>query len=460
MNQGTKWTFHPQGQSMTTSLTTQTRLPRNFKTISSPTQKTPYALQREYPLVIWVALIGIFFPPIPISVGSIIVTPGRFVVILFLVPALGILLKSRRNRLPSDFLAAALATWMIVSSVLNGGFRPYVCAEALEFLGAYLVGRAFVFGPSNLRTFVRAFRRITVVLIALALLDNLSGQYITLNSFGITNILAHRFGQVRAASVFEGAEHYGTFCIAAASIFFYLERGTSRILYVGLSFLGCALSLSSGPFLGLAIITAAFSYDSILKKHPWRWKAATIILGGFILSIFVFFDHPLERIITHLTLDPQTGYFRLGTWNAAMPLIDQSSFIGHGLVRLGDSPEAIVYLTSVDCIWLVEALRYGLTGVILLIMTMLASILSGRKTATVDPSMYNAQRGFSLAIVAMALIGLTVHFWDATWLLLNLCIGIRASFADYAAGQQASRIRSEDLYSNNLALAHRRRADR
>jgi hypothetical protein len=56
---------------------------------------------------------------------------------------------------------------MLISSALNGGFKIYVGAEALEFLGAYLVGRAFVFGPSNLRTFVKALWRVTVVIIAL-----------------------------------------------------------------------------------------------------------------------------------------------------------------------------------------------------------------------------------------------------------------------------------------------------
>ena len=209
--------------------------------------------------------------------------------------------------------------------------------------------------------------------------------------------------------------------------------------------------------MGLGIITAVFTYDRILKQYPWRWKAAVTILAGLILSIFVFFDHPLERIILHLTLDPQTGFFRLGTWTTAMPLIDQSPYIGHGLVALGDTPEAIVYLSSVDSVWLVEALRYGLVGVTLLILTMLASILSGRRISTFDPNMYNAQTGFSLAIVAMGLIGLTVHFWDATWLLLNLCIGIRVSFADYAGRQQAYPLRSEDLPSTHWALERRHR---
>jgi hypothetical protein len=64
-------------------------------------------------------------------------------------------------------------------------------------------------------------------------------------------------------------------CVAAAAIFLYLERNIRRVLYVSLGFLGCALSLSSGPLMGLGVITAIFSYDRILKQNPWRWKALT-----------------------------------------------------------------------------------------------------------------------------------------------------------------------------------------
>lgn len=421
---------------MTTNVATGVRLKANFKSIRSPAnQKTARAPQSQYSLVVWVTLIGIFFPQAAISLGDINVTPGQFIVILFFVPALIILLKRERNRVASDFFAVALAAWMLGSSYLNGGFRPYVGAEALEFLGAYLVGRAFVFGPSNLRTFVNALRQITVVLIALAVVDLLSGRNITMEIFGImsekTSTGNYRMGLIRASSVFEGAEHYGTFCVAAASIFLYSERGIRRVLYVGLSFFGCALALSSGPFMGLAIVTAIFSYDHIFKQYSWRWKALTTIVAGFILILFLILDHPILQIIVHLTLDPQTGYFRLGTWQTVLPLIDEFPITGHGFSQIAASGDALMFLSSVDCLWLVEALRYGLPAVILLILTMLSPLLRTRRISTFGLGMDNVPTGISLAIVVIGLIGLTAHFWDATFLFLNLCVGIRASVAEY-----------------------------
>lgn len=411
------------------SATTPVRYPLAMAPAIEPTKGSSRRSERHYSFAVWLTLIGVVFPPVLISLGGINVTPGRCVVILLLIPAAIILLGRSRNRVPSDFFAVATATWILASAALNGGFRPYVGAEALEFLGAYLAGRAFVFGPSNFQSFVRALKPVTMVLVALAVLDLLAARYVTLDSFGVPNSVAQRFGWVRASSVFEGAEHYGTFCVAVASIFLYSERGLNRLLYVGISFLGCALALSSGPLFGLAIVTVVFAYDGILKQYAWRWKALVAVVAAFITGVCVISSHPIEWMLMHFTLDPQTGFFRLATWNSAMPLIGESPFVGHGVVQLGDSAEDLMFLNSVDCLWLLEALRYGLPGVILLLMTMFSPLLGGPSTAGVS----SEQTGLTLAIVATALIGLTVHFWDATWLFLNLCIGIRASFTEYRA---------------------------
>jgi len=383
--------------------------------------------ERQHAFIIWFALIGVLFPPILISLGDINVTPGRVAVILLLIPALVMLFSRGRNRIASDYFAIAAAIWMVASTAFNNGFRPYVGAEALEFIGAYMVGRAFVFGPSNFETFVRALRPITVTIIVLAVFDVLLGRYVTLDSFGVPNFVAGRFGWVRASSVFEGAEHYGTFCVAAAAIFLYAERGISRFVYVSLCYFGCALSLSSGPMFGLAIVTAVSCYDRIMKGYVWRWKVLITVIALFLGGIFLISNHPIAWILTHFTLDSQTGFFRLGTWNFALPLIDQSPFVGHGVVSLGEPGDALIYLKSVDSLWLLEALRYGLPAVILLLMTMFSPLLKGAPAI----GMGHPQTGLTLAIVATALIGLTVHFWDATWLFLNLCVGIRASLAEY-----------------------------
>ena len=418
---------------MTASATAEAKLTRRFKGIGSQTiQRMPHAPERQHSLVVWIALIGIFFPPASVSLGGINFTPARFIVTLLLIPAFATLAKRGRNRAASDFFVISLAVWMVVSSILNGGFTPYVGAEGLELLGPYMIGRAFIVGPSNFRMFVRVLGRMTVFVIALALLDIVTQRRFTLDIFGVPNYGANlRNGWVRAGSVFDNAEHYGTFCAAAAAIFLYAEHGMRRLFYVGLSFFGCILSVSSGPIMGLGIVVAVYSYDSLLKQYLWRWKVLALAMIGCLLFIFLYFDFPLAWLIVHFTFDPQTGFFRLGTWNAALPLISEAPFIGHGMSQA--EGHADIFLSSVDCVWLVEALRYGYPGIILLLLTMLSPILSRRRESTLDPRMDNSQTGMSLAVITIGLIGLTVHFWNGIWLFMSLCIGIRASIREYAA---------------------------
>ena len=69
-------------------------------------------------------------------------------------------------------------------------------------------------------------------------------------------------------------------------------------------------------------------------------------------------------------------------------------------------------MLSIDCVWLVEGARYGLPAVVLLILTMFSPLLRKQKTP-LDPRIRELRIGFSLAIVTMSVMGLTVHFWEA-----------------------------------------------
>lgn len=359
--------------------------------------------------------------------------------LLLLAPAVTILQMKGRYWVKSDLFAVALAVWMLISSALSGGFTPYVGAEALEFLGAYLVGRAFIFGNLNLGTFLRALRIMTAIIIALALFDTMSGQHLTLTTLGLqsSSQLAaqdHRFGLVRAESIFETPEHYGAFCVSALSIFLYAEYGVRRAIYVVLTIFGCALSLESGPFMGVGVAAGIVCYDRLLQRI-WKWRALLFLVGAVVAAVFLLISNPAAWIIVHLTIDPQTGFFRLGTWNAAIPLIEESPLVGHGLASLVGSDEGQQYLTTVDCLWLVEALRYGLPSIVLLVLTMFSPFIGGQRLSKLDPPLYRIQKGVSLSIVSMSLIGLTVHYWDAPWLFFSLCIGIRAGMAELLVGQ-------------------------
>lgn len=421
---------------MVTSITTKLTQERIVK--GPNFQRPAYPTERSHRFIVWTTLIAILLPPVTISVGGLNFTPGRLVVGLFLVPALITMLTNNRRTVASDYSAMAAAAWMLGSSYLNGGFRPYVGAEAIDFFGIYLVGRAFFYGPTNLQTFSRALKFIVVFVIALAMLDPVSGRMFTMDALGIVqehDILSlqrgYRFGLERASSVFEAAELFGTFCVASAAIFLYSERSKFlRMFYVVLSFLGVALSMSSGPYLGASLVAACYFYDRILQKYSWRWKALTSATAGLIFLSFLVSNDPIVWIISHLTFNPQTGFFRVATWDISLSQIGNSPWVGYGLQEITYTGWKGIFMHSVDCVWLVEALRYGVPIIFFMILTIFLPFLKPGTISTSNPDVSNIRPGFSLAVIAMCFIGLTVHYWNSAWLFFNLCIAIRASFAE------------------------------
>jgi hypothetical protein len=433
---------------MTTHVTDRVAPPQSLEGTSKPALHIrPYGAERSHSFVIWIALIGIFLPPVPILVGGATFTPARIVVSLLLAPALVSLLNNSRRWVASDFFGIAAATWMLGSSSLNGGFKLYVGAEALDFLGGYFIGRAFFLGPTNLQTFSRALKFVVVSVVALAVLDAATGRQITLESLGIkphtqnlqpmeTLLLDSRN---RAASVFPTSILYGAFCAASAAIFFYSERtNISRIIYVGVSLFGCALSQSSAPLLGSVIVAASVCYDRVLKQYPWRWKVLALIVAGVTSLAFLVSNNPIVWIITHLTLNPATGFWRYTIWDICLNLISLSPWVGYGLTEFkGHGWTWWMLSLGVDCVWLVEALRYGLPCVLLLGLTIFSPFLRRNLNQRRNPA--EMRTGLSLAIITLVLIGLTVHFWDSAWLFFFLCVGIRASFAERTTGRSLNR---------------------
>ena len=416
-----------------------------FRTLPSPRRhsrvapagKTGASYPAPHPFITWLLLVGILLPPIEIIIADVKFTPGRAVVFMLVVPAIATLFQRKRHSVPSDWFVVATAGWMILASILNGGFRLYVGAEAGEFLFAYLIGRAYFVGRPALDSFLGIFKIVTCCVVFLALLDTLSGQQFTLKLFGAattplsTVTERYRFGLVRAGSTFEGGELFGTFCVAAASILIFSERNLPyRIFYAGVCLFGCFLSLSSGPLLGAVILVGVVTYDFILRSYAPRWKALVAAIAFAIALAFLLSNNPVETIIRHLTFDPQTGYFRITQWELSFQKIAGSPITGYsfGHMPISSWQEWVYIGNSIDAVYLVEMLRYGVPVVVLLILTIFSPFFT---SARIEDHMARVRLGFSCAVVIISVIALTVHLWNSIWIFFSLCIGIRASFVEF-----------------------------
>jgi hypothetical protein len=386
---------------------------------------------------------------IAVFVGSLKLTPGKLAITVFFLPALigffSQISKRHRRLMATDYFAFATALWLVTISMVSDAVA-FVTASSLtlEFLGTYLIARAYFSNELAFEEFIKALKVILIVVIALALLDTLSGRFVTNETmasiFNMPDLRSVRgdyhfrrelFGVtfIRATSTLDHPILFGTFCAIAGAILLYAERGAMRrMFYLILCTAGCLLSASSAPLLGLTIAVFVFLYDTILKRQSWRWKLVFAALMIALPAVFVISQNPTSWLIRHFTLDEQTGYFRLLIWNQAFAVIDTSPWIGNAAAISQDN----ILANSTDSVWLVEAMTYGVPLVALHLLTSFSAFAFSR-ASTVESRRRLPPRlatAFTLAIVLFILIGLTVHFWNALWLFWALCIGIRTSLKE------------------------------
>jgi hypothetical protein len=369
-------------------------------------------------------------------------TSGRLAAALLFFPALFVLLRKGRRFISCDFLAFSTAVWMVAASLISAGTSSLSAAggEALDFLGGYLIARAFVFGRPALDTFVRVLSIFAFIVIILAMADSFSGRLIVHETIAaIVNssqvpVAGLRNGMLRAASTFDHEILFGIFCAVTAAILLYWEESLlRRSLAAGLCLLGCQLSLSSAALMAFAIVLVAFSYDRLMKRYRWRWGAFWMVTGAAAFAIFILSANPLGWVLFYLTLDPQTGWFRVMIWEQASNYIALSPITGYGYQLLKND----IIDRSVDSIWLLYTLRFGIPMSILFFLTNVTAFLPGKGESVNDADdayMDRMRPAFTLAIVTFMFAGLTVHFWNYMLMFWGLCIGVRGSLRELSIG--------------------------
>jgi hypothetical protein len=422
---------------------------------------------RANTLVAWLALIGLIIPAaeVQIFIAGIKFTVGRLAIILLFVPALFALFQRTRRRVLSDFFVCATAAWIVGAAVYTDGTEALSSAgaEGIELLGGYVVARAYFFGPTALHAFLSVLKIFGLAAFVFAMADTASGHLFVHDIFGS---LLHvdtvkdqeRMGFVRATSTFDHAILFGTFCAVVAAMLLYSETNLmKRVFWVGICFFGVILSLSSSSLMAFAIMLAAYTYGGLTKQFVDRWWACWTVFGVFVLVGMFTTNDPLGWILSHLTLEPESGYFRLLEWNSAFYQISLSPWTGFAFFKF-DSAE----LFSIDCVWLALALRFGLPTIVLLFLANVTSLLPTKnsRSRTGDPYMAKMSTAFSLILVMFMFIGLTVHYWNYMWIFWGVCIGIRASLREYSTCLAGRPVTYSRPMPNDIAIDRSRSAVR
>lgn len=344
----------------------------------------------------------------------------------------------------SDFFVLIMAGWMLAAIYINEGSTALTGSAALsaiEFLIAYFLARTFFGTPLGFSQLIYVMRFISIVILATALIDTFSGQNV-LSEFG--RRFSHgdtvdplklrvyvRFGLARAMGPLEHSILMGTFFVICFILFMHSTMTRiQKIIWVTLCVVGALLPLSSAPLLSLLMSISAIIFLRVFQNFPWRmiFLGCTVV---FALSAFIFLvESPLTTLIQNLTYDPQTGMFRVMIWQWVGLNIERAPWIGIGMadwIRSPDMPG------SIDSLYLVQAIRYGLPSLVFLGL----SILTTGVTMPLRPQLRfssgkitTIRTGMAIAIFIYVFNAFTVHFWGSSWTMLAIILGIRAGLTE------------------------------
>jgi hypothetical protein len=412
-------------------------------------------------LTLWLILTIMFLPPTAaLYVGSFKLSSGRLLLLILLGPAIRRLFKGHRTAVLCDLFVLATGLCIIAASTVTDGFNPTAISEAFEFTGFYLLGRAFIFGTDAVKIFVGILKVVLIIAVASAAVDIISGRFVVNEMVGqllstVTIVMQRPYSHfervvfgysfLRAASTFDHPILFGSFCSVCASIFIFLESEVfSKFVFFLLSLVGCLLAGSSAPLLAFAIALFAYIYNVSLGNFKQRWKALFSGLAILLLALFIVLSRPLPWLILHLTLDPETGYFRIEEWNQGLEFVSSSPWVGYGTTaKFGTD-----FLdTSIDSVWLVTMLNYGVPASMLLLFSNITSLAKGTILKR-DPTVEKYCLAFTVVIILFCFNGFTVHYWNSVWQFWALCIGIRASLREYSAKTETP---GRHMNSTNLA---------
>ncbi len=348
-----------------------------------------------------------------------------------------------------DATVAAAAVWMFLSvSVSSGLDRAIVGASVLilELCGAYYLVRATVNRTGDAVALARWLCILIAINGVLSVLDIVTGRHIlhelaqsVTGSAGEWR-LDYRNGVLRAQGTLEHPILLGTVCCIGAIIGLGVLKGWQRAaVFVG-CFVGMVASVSSAPLGGVILGCMLLVYGRAMPHFPGKWRLL-LVTGGLLLGLLLsVHPAPFAFLLQHLTIDPETGYYRLMIWNLVGSLVTAHPWFGLGLDS--DFAEIFSVANTVDSVWLYSALCFGIVGSVLIGLILVTSCgRAMRRGALVTDAEMKLARSLGVVVFLYIYLGCTVDYWGCTWILIGVVSAMRVHLSDLTAAQGVPGVR-------------------
>ncbi|OOY18645.1 hypothetical protein BMI86_19855 [Thioclava sp. DLFJ5-1] len=391
----------------------------------------------KLPLPVLIMLLSILIP-VSFNLGSLALTGLRLVMLVMVVPLLiGLFTRKYGRILWVDWLFLGHFLALTLALAVNNPDRVIQQAGSvgIEFLGGYLMGRAFIRSREDFIALAKALIWSFVLLLPFTLYETKTGTPLIPTLIaklpGITSVRPvypdPRFGLERVQAVFDHPIHFGLYASCAFPLAFVafqnLRSRFWRVVMSGFIVFSGGLALSSGALLALLLQIGLIGWSLTFRKIEWRWW---LLVGLFALA-YVTIDllsnrSPIKVFMSYATFSSHTAYWRAIIFDWGMRNVWANPIFGLGLkdwVR-----PSWMYSGSMDNFWLVMAVRYGIPGFLLVAVGYalgLSQVM--RRDFSRDFRLLVCRRAWVFTFVGMSFTLCTVHVWGAMYAFVFFMFG-------------------------------------
>lgn len=369
------------------------------------------------------------------QIGGLVLPPYRIAILVLAPFAISQMLKHKDRPTLPDILIFAGSLWgfcamLMTSSIVEGleGGGSF----ALDGLGSYFIGRAYITDVRKLRTLLIFLLPGMLIIGGIMAIEAISHRMIIAPLFGAPESTGVRLGLMRAKAVFPHPIAAGLFMGSLLSLYFLSHiRLPLRILGT-IAALTAVFAGSSAAYLMTAILLLLILYRSFFTDLlRTRERLGYLVIAA--AFVFVFLElatgRGAIRFLIQFTLDPQTGYFRLLIWTHGTASVANNPWFGIGNAPL-PRPDWMIRET-IDNHWLFLAVRYGLPTGMLTLGSVIAAVwhcvvgnrrLNGFDRATTSGAVF--------ALIALTLVAWTVALWANHFAWYMLLVGVVAALGN------------------------------
>lgn len=390
--------------------------------------------------------------PWTIYIGPLRMSLYRIVLSVMILPCLAGWIGGKAGRLRTpDFTLLLYSFCCTLSLIINNGLESTVQPIGIEFIetiGPYLIGRCYVRSADDFHSTVLLLFWIVAFLLPFSIFECLTGQSILRDIFGLivstpTSPPELREGLTRVQSVFDHPILFGvvvgsTFALVHL-VLGYKKNALQRNFRSAVVVVTSLLSLSSGPLIGVLVQGFLLTWNGLFAAVRSRWKILIAISGSLFVALELVANRsPLDIFVSFFLYESDSYWFRKLIWDYGVQAALNHPFIGVGK----NEWERPVWMpSSIDNFWLIQAVLNGIPAALLLLATFSSIFLAIGFKKGLDDRAKAYRSGFLISMTSFFILGWTVAYWDAAYVLFLFLMGSGVWMLDVAGENQPSRIK-------------------